>query len=49
LLPPRRSGLLLGYAGYGDREIRAGIQRLTSVLSDSGTTKGEVDGAYRGA
>ena len=29
---PGRSGLLLGYAGYGTREIWQGIERLASVL-----------------
>ncbi|MCI0371958.1 MAG: PLP-dependent aminotransferase family protein, partial [candidate division NC10 bacterium] len=29
---PGRGGLLLGYAGFGTREIRQEIERLASVL-----------------
>lgn len=30
--PPRRAGLLLGYAGLNEEQIRAGIERLAGVL-----------------
>jgi GntR family transcriptional regulator/MocR family aminotransferase len=30
--PPRRAGLLLGYAGLNEEQIRAGIERLSGVL-----------------
>jgi GntR family transcriptional regulator/MocR family aminotransferase len=32
LVPPPRAGLLLGYAGLTEEEIRAGVQRLAAVL-----------------
>jgi GntR family transcriptional regulator/MocR family aminotransferase len=32
LTPPRRAGLLLGYAGLDESEIRAGVECLASVL-----------------
>jgi GntR family transcriptional regulator/MocR family aminotransferase len=32
LQPPRRAGLLLGYAAMTEGEIRAGIQRLATIL-----------------
>ena len=31
--PPKRRGLLLGYAGFGDREIRRGVETLGRVIS----------------
>ena len=30
--PPRRAGLLMGYAALGDAEIRAGVRRLASAM-----------------
>jgi len=30
---PKRRGLLLGYAGFGDREIRHGAETLGRVIS----------------
>lgn len=30
--PQPRGGLLLGYAGYGTREIREGMRRLVKAL-----------------
>jgi GntR family transcriptional regulator/MocR family aminotransferase len=30
--PPERAGLLLGYAGLNEGQIRAGIERLSGVL-----------------
>jgi len=32
LTPPPRAGLLLGYAALTEEEIRAGVQRLATVL-----------------
>lgn len=35
LTPPRRAGLLLGYAGLDEAAIRTGIERLATVLRDA--------------
>lgn len=32
LVPPRRAGLLMGYASMSEREIRAGIKRLATIF-----------------
>ena len=36
LLPPRRGGLVLGYAAANDREMREGVRKLAAVLRDLG-------------
>jgi GntR family transcriptional regulator / MocR family aminotransferase len=35
LTPPRRAGLLLGYAGLDEAAIRTGIERLAMILRDA--------------
>jgi GntR family transcriptional regulator / MocR family aminotransferase len=35
LTPPRRAGLLLGYAGLDEAAIRTGIERLAMVVRDA--------------
>lgn len=38
LRPPRRAGLLLGYAGLNEREIRAGVRAFAEVVDGTSAT-----------
>ncbi|HEU4595381.1 MAG TPA: PLP-dependent aminotransferase family protein [Pyrinomonadaceae bacterium] len=49
LLPPKRSGLVLGYAGYDAEEIRAGVKRLAEALRSCARPRSSKRSASAGA